>query len=223
MTKYICIITILVLNFKSFSQNSYDIDQRQGKLFFSIGTEYLITPIHSSTDFSYESASTNMDKQNSGVAFFYDFNYFTTKNLSLGFTNTIKYGLNSNAFNQISEDFGFQSAENRIIFGYHFYLDYHFKVFKDSELFVRLGKSLVNRGTNNISKTTFFDDNGDVLFAVISEFDFSYSPWNFAIGYKKKKISVAAGVYSSSNTNYFRETTPFIVPYIQFKYNLGKL
>lgn len=200
---------------------SYTTENRKGGLFFSVGSEYRITPIYPMGTFNNDIASaTNIDLQSSGVAFNYAFNYFVTKNLSLGFANTIRYDLVTLADN-ITTDFGYRVAHNDFIFGFHFYADYHFQIFKEGELVVRLGKSLLNRGTEFRSKETFYDDEGNVLFSVYSQLDAGYEPWNFAIGYKKKKVFLLLGAYTSSISEYVN--ADFIVPYVKFSYNLGKL
>ena len=198
-------------------------ENRKNNLFFSVGSEYRITPIRGSSE---SPLITNyilaIDAQNSGAAFYYALDYYFTKNITLGFSHSIRYDVILNDANNIFSDFGAESAQRGLIFGYHFYLDYHFKIFENSELFLRVGKSLLNRGTDFTTKNTFgeIDSNNLVLY---STSDFSYEPWNFAIGYKKQRFSLIGGIYSSSNTEYFQETKSFIIPYFSLKYNIGKL
>lgn len=74
---------------KSSEENPFSIDNRQGLLFFSVGTDYRITPIEKRL----ESAATypagefranpeEIGAQNAGVGFRYDLNYFLTTALS---------------------------------------------------------------------------------------------------------------------------------------------
>ena len=211
------------LSYSQSKDKSFYIEERKKNLFFSIGSEYRITPIYSPLE---SILLTNyvlaVDAQNSGAAINYSLDYFITKNLALGFSHSIRYDVILNDANNISSDFGAESAQRGLIFGYHFYLDYHLKAFKNSELFLRLGKSLLNRGTDFTSKSTFSVEGfGDITTFLTS--DFAYEPWNFAIGYKKQRFSLIGGIYSSSNTEYFQETKSFIIPYFSLRYNLGKL
>ncbi len=53
--------------------------------------------------------------------------------------------------------------------------------------------------------------------------DFTYEPWNYAVGYKKDKINIILGMYGSNIAEYFDDNTTFLIPYISFKYTIGKL
>lgn len=192
-------------------------------MFFSLGTEYRIIPFYSLTSNTYKSSPVNIDFQNSGVAFNYTFDFFVTKNLALGFSNSIRYDLITAPIHEITIDARFLPANSSLIFGFHFYLDYHFKIFKDSELFVRVGKSFLNNGTEYVETATFFDGNGNKRARYGSLNSKAYQPFNFALGYKKNKVSLTLGVYTSNITEYFNSNTIFNIPYINFKYNLGKL
>ena len=216
---------ILLLGFISlslFTQNTQDDDQRKGSLFFSLGTQYRITPISTSdskggpTTFNH----VNTDIQNSGPALFYTLDYYITKNLSLGFSHSMRYDLITMGGHEIQGATGFQSADYGLIFGYTVYLDYHIKAFKNAELVVHLGRSRLNTGTNFTSKQTFYVNNTAV--PSYSQEHFAYFAWDFALGYKKKKFSFTIGAYTTSVTNYYLIDN-FIVPYFSFKYNLGTL
>ncbi|TXD51856.1 MULTISPECIES: hypothetical protein [unclassified Polaribacter] len=222
------IITILtlIISLQSFAQNSYDIENRKGKLFFNAGVEYRITPIYQNgaeLDIINTRGAISVDAQSSGTALNFGLNYFITKNLSLGFSNSFRYDIITQRSTEISGDFGYSPAKNDLIFGYHFYLDYHFKVFKEAELFVRLGKSFLNRGTEFETKTRFFDNSGNPTITAFSKQDTAYEPWNFALGYKKNKLNLILGTYTSSITEYFVDGSSFIVPYLNLTYNFGKL
>ncbi len=223
MIKKTTLLLLCLISLELCAQKSYDINNRQGGLFFSVGSEYRITPIYSMDASLSGFVPVSVDLQNSGVAFFYAFDYFVTKNLSLGFSNSIRYDLHMLPIDEIEGDFGVRAADKTFIFGFHFYLNYHVKVFENSELFIRLGKSFLNGGTEFREKASFYDDNGDLLASLFTQEDFEYQPWNFGIGYKKNKVSLMLGAYTTSVTNYFNDGSAFIVPYVQFKYNLGKL
>ena len=192
--------------------------------FFSVGTDYRFFVYEDSPPFKVtEDPDIIVDtySQYSDFAFNYNLDYFISKNLSLGFSHSIRYDVVSQAVNNVSGEFGAESSKKSLIFGYHFYLDYHFRVFKKSEMFLRFGRSLLNRGTEFSIKRLFAQtDSGDIY--SITPSDFAYEPWNFAIGYKKQKFSLIGGAYTSSNTDY-KGVSDMIIPYISFRYNIGKL
>ncbi len=165
----------------------------------------------------------NIDAQNSGVAFHYGFDYFITKNLSIGLNNSFRYDVLIRSVNEDNQENGFQKADKTLIIGGHLYLDYHIKVFKDSELFARLGYSLLNGGTEYLEKNTYYDNQGNISGSLLINNDLSFSAANFAIGYKKQKVELLIGLYSSSTSNYFSETESLKIPYINITYTLGKM
>lgn len=203
----------------SFSQ----IEERKGKLFFNVGSEYRITPLPYNFGKVDAQIPVDIDAQNSGVAFHYGFDYFITKNLSIGFSNSFRYDVLIRNVNEVNEDFGVQKTDKTLIVGGHLYLDYHVKVFKNSELFARLGYSLLNGGTEYMEKATYYDNQGNSTgYSFVNE-DLSFYAANFAIGYKRGKVELLIGLYSSGTSNYFAETESIKIPYINFTYTIGKL
>lgn len=217
--KHIILLILLTITTYSFSQ----IEERKGKLFFKVGSEYRITPLPYEFSKVDQRISVDIDAQNSGVAFHYGFDYFITKNLSIGFNNSFRYDVLVRNVNEISQDNGVQKTDKTLIVGAHLYLDYHVKVFKNSELFARVGRSMLNGGTEFIRKTTYYDDQGNsVGYSTVNE-DFQFFPANFAIGYKRDKVEILIGMYASTQAQYFAETESFKIPYINFTYTIGKL
>ncbi|MGB3606447.1 hypothetical protein, partial [Psychroserpens sp.] len=157
----IFILTCIGESLSAQEMNYLDKENRGGQLFFKVGSEYRITPLPTSAPPS-QNVFVNTDLQNSGVAFAYTLDMFVTKNLSIGFSNSFRYDY-LGGIAEFEGDIGAQPENRGLIIGYHFYLDYHFKVFKESELFLRLGRSLLNRGTVIDSKKTFFNAEGEVL------------------------------------------------------------
>lgn len=149
--------------------------------------------------------------------------YFITRDLTIGFGNAVRYDILTYDFNDIDQDFGVQPTKDDLIFSFHFYVDYHFKIFKNSEIFLRVGRSIMNGGTDFTEKTTFYDQNGDVSGTFSVSGDYSFGAGHYAVGWKKDRISIIAGMFVSTTTNYFIDTTRFHIPYLSFKYNLGKL
>lgn len=217
--KKIITLLLIAITTSCFSQ----IEERKGKLFFKVGSEYRITPFRYNTGNVDSNIPTNIDTQNSGVAFHYGLDYFITKNLSIGFNNSFRYDLLINTINEIDQDFGSQKADKTLIVGGHLYLDYHVKVFKNSELFARFGKSLLNGGTEYTRKRTYFDSQGETIAYSYENDNFMFFATNIAIGYKKGKVELLAGMYTSSITNYFVATESLKIPYLNFTYTLGKL
>jgi hypothetical protein len=222
--RYLLLTAAIIFNsMYSYSQNSYDIDQRRGKLFFNIGTEYRITPFYKGSRRSQLGISTNVDGQNSGIALSGSLDYFITRDLSLGIGNGIRYDVLSLNNESIDAPFGVQPTNDDLLFSFHFYLDYHFKIFRNSEMFLRVGRSNLNGGSTFTEKETFFDQDGNVLGSVRIVGDYSFGAGHYAIGWKKNRISIIAGIFTSTTTEYFINTTRFNIPYLSFKYNLGKL
>ena len=204
------------------SNDKFSIENRKNNLFLSVGSEYRITPISNTIDTPiFKDYILSVDAQNSGAAFSYSLDYFFTKNLTLGFSHSIRYDVILSGANNVTSAFGSEAAQRGLIFGYHFYVDYHFKVFKNSELFLRVGRSLLNRGTDYTSKNTLSAEGFDDITIFVSS-DFAYEPWHFAVGYKKQRFSLMGGIYTSSNTDY-EGIDSFIVPYFSFRYTIGRL
>ncbi|MDO1500519.1 hypothetical protein Q2T40_10300 [Winogradskyella maritima] len=214
----IALLFIIQLNAQDL--NYLDIENRKGQVFFKIGTEYRITPLPYDAETVYP---VQVDKQNSGLAFSGALDYFISKNLSLGFGNSIRYDYLGGFNSSPNGDFDIQTSNRGLIFGFHLYVDYNFKIFKESEIYLRVGRSLLNRGTQLDIKETFFDNDGNELFTSFGVTDASYEPWNFGLGWKKRKIELLAGIYTSNITEYFLVNESFVVPYLKFSYNLGRL
>lgn len=213
------LLIFLTVTAHSFSQ----IEERKGKLFFKVGSEYRITPLPYDNGKIDQRIPADIDQQNSGVAFHYGFDYFIAKNLSIGFNNSFRYDVLVRNVNKVNEDFGVQKADKTLIIGGHLYMDYHVKVFNNSELFARVGYSLLNGGTEYMEKATYYDNEGNILAYSYANADLSFHAANFAIGYKKGKVELLIGLYSSSTSNYFAETESLKIPYINFTYTIGKL
>ncbi|MBZ9629740.1 hypothetical protein LB465_03030 [Salegentibacter sp. LM13S] len=223
--KKLLIIIFFSVPFLAFSQT---IETRKGQLFFKIGTEYRITPLpYDAGESDPNIGLTNVGIQNSGLAINYSLDYFITKNLTLGFTNSFRYDLllynNEVSFDSPENNEGSTQVEKTLITDFHFYLNYHFQIFKNSEIFIRAGKSLANRGTDYGTKNSFFDQEGNLVSKSISQNNFHFQPENFGLGYKKDKVEVMAGVLTTTVTEYFLTNERFTIPYLKLSYNLGKL
>ncbi|MEM6517096.1 MAG: hypothetical protein AAF688_13000 [Bacteroidota bacterium] len=196
-------------------------ENRKGQLFFKVSSEYRITPLPTDSPKS-RNVFVNTDLQNSGVAFAYTLDMFITQNLSIGFSNSFRYDYLGGT-SDIEGFFGAEPSNRGIIIGYHFYLDYHFKIFRESEIFLRFGRSLLNRGTLIDSKETFFDEEGEPILTIGTSDDYAYEAYNWGLGWKKRKVEIMLAFYTSSVTEYFVEDQAYIIPYFKFSYNLGRL
>ena len=202
---------------QSKEENPFSIDNRQGLLFFSVGSDYRITPIEKrleSVTYPAGEFRAHIDEigaQNAGVGFHYDLNYFLTTALSLGFSNSLRYDTQlSDRASLTTENTGPKSKT--LLVDYHFYADYHFKAFENSELVLRLGRSYLNTD----SQITATQNNA------VSDLSFDYWSWNLGLGYQKQRTHLMLGVFSSSTTNY-PQTESLLVPYLSFTYHLKNL
>lgn len=197
--------------------NPFSSDNRQGLLFFSVGSDYRITPIEKRLESAiypigeFRASADEVGAQNAGVGFRYDLNYFLTTELSLGFSNSLRYDIQLSDRASLTTD-STGPISKTLLVDYHFYADYHFTRFEDSELFVRLGRSYLNTG----SQITATQNNA------VSDLSFDYWSWNLGLGYKKQRTHLLFGVFSSSTTNY-PQTESLVIPYLSFTYHVGRL
>lgn len=205
---------------QSSEENPFSIDNRQGLLFFSVGTDYRIFPIEkvlvSPTYPAYpigefRAGTDEIGPQNTGVGFHYDLNYFLTTALSLGFSNSLRYDIQLSDRASLTTDNTGPKSKTLLV-DYHFYADYHFKAFANSELVLRLGQSYLNTG----SQITATENNA------VNDFSFDYWSWNLGLGYRKQRTRLMLGVFNSSTTNY-PQTESLVIPYLSITYNLKNL
>lgn len=218
------ILTVLLLSFltsnaQSSEQNPFSVDKRKNQLFFSVGSEYRITPIQgnpsslsSNGSNEFRVGADQIGSQNTGTAFYYSLDYFLAKNLSIGFSNSIRYDTHITDQTNLAVSNNVGPISKTFIFDYHFYADYHINAFKNSELLLRIGRSYLNDDTDITAR------NGEG----VSNFSFTYWSWNFGLGYEKERTLLFLGAYSASSTNY-PAATSLLIPYLSFKYKLGNL
>lgn len=205
---------------KAQDSSNYNIENRKGNLFFKLGSEYRITPIIKRGSTFTQLEAVNVEAQNSGIALHYSLDYYITKNLSLSFANSFRYDEIISNFPQGTSTTS--TPEQSLILGFHFYVDYHFTVFEGSEFFVRVGRSLLNRGTKYIQEDIITGTDGSPLSIGFSELDSAFEPWNFGLGWKKNRFEIISGMYTSANTDY-TNVERMAIPYFRVSYNLGKL
>ncbi|MCF1420963.1 hypothetical protein [Mangrovimonas futianensis] len=217
----LCFLLIAtVITSVAFSQNR---DDRKGHLFLKVGPEYRITPLpyNENSSPSEPGYLTDIDSQSAGFVLNYSLDYFIIKDLSIGFAHSFHYTLlNTNTYH--AEDFGMTKANYRLFMDFHLYLDFHVKVFKTNELFLRAGVSLFNRNSKFGTKQSYYDSDGNYIAFSVVNLDYNYSPNQFALGYKTQKLELLAGVYYSKQTEYFNTPVKFAVPFVKLNFNLFK-
>ena len=226
--------TFLCLLFFGINEATHGQDvgtDRKGRFLFTLGPEFRVTPFYKYDAFTANqnnlSGFTNIDKQNSGTAINAGVEYFFTKNLSLGFSNSFRYDLVVGNFSDLEgPSFGDRSVtatDYKLLYDYSFYLAFYFRVFKKGEFFINVGSSFMNRNSDFSFKETQFDQNGNVEVERFSVADFNYSASKLVLGYKKRKTSIYLGLYTTILAPYFDTHTRFNVPFVGCAFNIGKL
>ncbi|AFL80749.1 hypothetical protein Aeqsu_1254 [Aequorivita sublithincola DSM 14238] len=223
MNKHVILILLFFISFSFNAQENTSIENRRGQLFFKVGSDYRITPIYNGNKPKDNTLRTNIDSQSSGAAFFYGVEFFPGKNWSLNFNHSFHYTLfYLETFNGDPDDLGGEASVNQLFYDFHFYVNYYIKIFKESEVFVRVGKSMFNRNSNYTTNEAIYDDNGNFVIGISSQGNFNFSPYNLGLGYKKDRVEVLLGIYSTSNTQYLVSES-FIIPYFNLAYTIGKM
>lgn len=197
-------------------------EEKKAGLFFSIGTEYKITPITDFVEEAQDFQPINIDLQNSGVGFFYTLQYQFKNNLSLGFSNTFRYDYIFEAPPNPDNFITVSLSEKSLITDFHFFVDYYFSLDKKREIGIRAGRSLLNRDTHYNLTIPIRNNEGTIIGHNSQTLDSAFGSWNFGIGLKQKRFQIQTGILTSSNTNY-NKVESIILPYIRLSYNLIKL
>lgn len=225
--KKILFAALFLSTFSIFSQeenkNDLFLNTRKGKLFLNLSPEYRIAAYYNSGENEYlYKGLTNIDNQLSGPVISYSLNYFITNNLSIGFSHSFKNSLLT--YNQeIATNNGSQKSINTLFMDYHFYLDYFVTISKNKQLFLRVGKTVLNSGSDYSYRTNYYDETNKFLGYSVNQTNFKYFPFNYAIGFKKDRFDISLGFYTSKSTPYFKDDTKVTVSYIKLNYNLFKL
>lgn len=207
------------------AQSKFSSSYREGEFYLSISSEYRITPIFpNATRGSLINSVVEVNEQNSGASLNYALDWFISRDFSLGFSNSLRF--DHIAIGDIDTINGTEVVapnENGLLLDFHLYGQYHFDIFRRSELFIQLGASWLHVGSEVVVVQNIIDNSGD-LTQIAAENDSSdYLATNVGIGWKKERISILGGVYTSRNTPYFVDGSGFTVPYIRFSYNLFNL
>jgi len=231
MKRNLCFISslFLVIFFTYAQENkedSFEFLNRKGQLFFNLGTELRITPLPYSFNKPLDSGArfTNIDLLHSGPALSYGLEYFINQNFSIGFNHSFRYDTVLYNFGGIEQNFGVENSQKELLQGLHLHINKYFRISKNSEIFIRLGVSSYNGGSQYLLKEPIsFDENGNPDFFVDSQSDFFNVGLNLAVGYQNKRVKLLLGVYFSNGGKFFEEDFSIVTPYVKFTYTIGRL
>lgn len=224
MKYYIISILLLQCSLCVFGQENLKRENRKGALFFKTSLEYRIASIYSDGPRNPQASLIDINDQNTGAAINYALDWFVGKNLSLGFSHSLRYdhllnqGLNTQQVGLVSS-----SEKNTLLMDFHFYLHYHIPVFKESELFVQFGRSLMHVGSSFTSARRFEGQNGELFAGLLSPSNANFGAWNFGVGWKKNRFEILGGIYTTGTSEYFVIGTDLSTPYLRLSYNIGRL
>jgi hypothetical protein len=206
------------------SQTNDSINERRGNLYFSVSPEYRITPFYTGIRTSELGSLVDFQTQNASAALNYDFNYFPLKNLALGFSHSFRYDhIVKGELSLFNDTQTIAPDENGLIMDFHFYIKYHAKIFKDSELTLLVGRSLLNTGTSFQQIRRIFNEDNEPIASISSSRSSSFWSFNLGLGWKKKRLEFLGGIYTSNTTEFLEGSTGFSIPYIRLNYTLAKL
>ncbi len=197
------------------------LQNRKGKLFLRSEIEYRITPYYElKTDSGLQTFKGQLakDLQNSGTGLNYSLNFFVLKNLSLNFGQSFRYEtiLFSTDYPEINSS---SKSQKSFLLDYHFSIDYFIPLSKSTDIYLRVGYSMLNTG----SEFTVTQKSQAGNFWVSQQYDTEFSANNFAIGFKRKRIDLCLGTYQTEETPYEDVRVPTLFPYIKISYDLLKL
>lgn len=213
------LIPLFVLPLYIVAQNN----SREKNFFLNLGAEFRITPIYKPQDQSVATYFINTDLQNSGPVLNIGIDYYFTQNFSVGVKNSVRYDLITTHIDKTGSGGGTAETERGLMFGYHFNLNYHFQIFKKGDLLVNTGLSLLNRNSEYARTESIFNEEGEVIGSTISIDNYNFSANRISIGYGKGKSKIMIGIYISRNTKYFEAKTTFIVPFLNYSFDVAKL
>lgn len=207
-----------------FGQESLTRENRKGGLFFKTSLEYRIASIYNDGPKTERSVFVDINDQNTGAAINYAFDWFVGKNVSLGFSHSLRYdhllneGLNTQQISLVAS-----AEDNTLLMDFHFYAQYHIPLFKESEVFVLFGRSLLHVGSSFNFGRRFEDENGVLFAGLLTPSNFNFGAWNFGMGWKKNRFELLTGLYTTGTSEYFIIGTDLTTPYVRLSYNIGRL
>lgn len=201
--------------------------ESKGKLFFNIGPEYRITPIYDiDGSFNPSTFNTNIDLQNSGFGLNIGTDFFITENFGIGFNNSFRYDLITTGeipFVSMTPNQGAIEASKGLLIGYHLKLFYHWNLFKKGDLIIGAGLSFLNRNSEFSLQEPLLDINDQVVGSITTLANFNYTANKIYVGYGSGKSKLLLGMYITRKAKYFSEPITFMVPFLSYSYDFGKL
>lgn len=225
----ILLLVLLFLSTNLFSQfaPSYaNLDERRGKILFNFGMEYRVTPFYElSMDIQRNVAGsfTNTDNIHRGPAFSYGLELFLSKKLSFNIQHSFRRSLLVLPFGPIEGGSGIDIAEKELLMGFHASLDYHVKIFSESELFFRFGISTYNGGSNFVVKTAIFNEQNEIVDGLQTQGSYDNEGLNVAFGLAKNQFKLLLGIYTSKGNKFYNLAFPIYTPYVKLSYNILRL
>lgn len=197
----------------------------QNSISFSLNSEYRITPIYLNNSYFQigdMQPSSNVDEQISGtsIAYLISYNFYKEK-YNISFKHSLRRDLlvyeNSNLNNS-----DLNKPLYTFINDYHFAVERNFKLKNDFVLGLKIGYSLMNRGTEYRYIKTY-DDIPDVY--VILDSNLNFNAYSFNIGVSKKKLSFYIGSHFVENNNFsnLNENVKILIPNFQLQYKIFEI
>lgn len=218
-------ITLLLLLFNlGYSQD------KKSKISLKVGTEYRITPIYNNVEgvFITPAVNYNLDKQLSGSSFNYSLSYFVTKSFEIGFSQSFRYDhiYFKSVLSDLAPSTNINSSSgesvNDWITDYHLFIGKYFDI-SDNKIFLRLGYSIMNRGTNHTINNVFGIDNQGNYTYLTDQLDFNFFAFNFNGGIAIDRYELGIGAYfiSGNSSNFDQKTDgTIILPVFKLSYRL---
>ncbi len=219
------LILFIFLNFSAFSQEAAL--KKERKIHFLVGTEYRITPFDQEKTFSnYRDHDVyyNLDYQITGPSLNLGIEYDFMKNYSIGFSHSLSYGHIYFDTRTIMGTYNNESTINKSVNGlkqdYNFYLKRKFNLNNGDKIGLKVGYSLMNRGTRYSQRevTEFSDGSIGVIYR--DDKHFKYSAFNLEASYEVEKFNFGFGVYSIDGNHSFGNEAIFWMPYIRVTYTI---
>lgn len=202
------------------------------KFTFSFGTEYRITPIRQvEAGLVQRIAPIGFETERllTGFGINYEIGWEFAKNWTFNFSHTFRYNYVYDERANSPGNFGVINDRPvfRLLMDYHFYIDKHFSLNSGKSIYIRVGKSLANRGsrfaTSRIIDVPELGELGEV--GQRRDGDLNWQPWNLGVGYQANKISITSGVYINNQHPFGTTTNPnpsIALPYINLSYRLKR-
>jgi len=202
MQKLILLVLFIFIFHVGYSQ-----EKTTSKFSIKVGTEYRLTPIYSTNENptialnEVDIVDFNLDRQLSGTPISYTLSYRVFKNFEIGFSHSFRYDhvYFKSGLDDIQPNTNLKTTQgesiNRLITDYHFFVGKYFD-FGKTDLFFRLGYSMMNKGTDYLGVASHkFEDGLNSTIRYNSHFNFS--AFTASAGFVSNKFELGFGIYYS--------------------------